>query len=482
MGPRAGPDDSPAGARPAMSHRLRHGLCALGACAAAALVLLPRDALPFTWLGTSLAFDQRDVRVFNNFADPEANDNTTPHPTWPGATGAPQAIWKAAAEWGSARHGDGEGDPSQPGDVGSGGANFDVNWQGLATDIGTVDANVVSAISSCGGGIVSFIESVPGGWRLRLCDDWLWDDGPGTVLAPGAFDIQGLVTHEYGHILGLGHSNVAGATMFASLSGDGIAARSIEADDRAGVQFIYGAAALAKPRIDSALPGALLVISGANFAAVGNEVWFTRAAPNPSGAPLVVSGVSATLGGTRIELAIPAGAGPGDVLVRAPGAASGALLSNAFPLDPTGCPAPAVYCTPKTSSQGCVPEISAVGVPSASAGSGFVVACDGVPSGMIGLLFYSKDGAAAVPFQGGTLCLSGALTRTPGQNSGGTLPAGSACDGHFDLDFNAWIASGQDPLLALDSTVWSQWWFRDPGFAPPNASGLSAAAAFLVCP
>jgi hypothetical protein len=465
-----------------MSHRIPSGLLALSACAAAALVILPPDALAFVWLGTSMPFDGRDVRVFNNFADPESNDNVTPHATWPGAIGATQAIWKGVSEWGSAPHGDGEGDPSQPGGIGSGGANFDVNWGGLATGIGPTDGNTVSAIASCGGGITVIVESSPSGWRMRLCDNLLWDDGPGTVLAPGALDIQATVTHEYGHLLGLGHSNVGGSTMFATISGNGVSMRSIEADDKAGIQFIYGAAAPTKPRIDSALPGALLVISGANFGAAGNEVWFTPAGPNPSGAPLVVSGVSSTLGGTRIALAIPAGAGPGDVLVRAPGAATGAILSNAFPLDPNGCPPPAVYCAAKTSSQGCVPAISAVGTPSASAGSGFVVACDGVPSGMIGLLFYSRDGAAAVPFQGGTLCLSGALTRTPGQGSGGTLPAGSACDGHFDLDFNAWIASGADPLLALDSTVWSQWWFRDPGFAPPNASGLSDAVAFLVCP
>jgi len=465
-----------------MSHRIPASVFALSACAAAALVILPPDAVAFVWLGTSMPFDRRDVRVFNNFADPQANDNLTPHPTWPGATGAPQAIWKAVAEWGSARHGDGEGDPSQPGDVGSGGANFDVNWGGLATGIGPIDGNVVSALSSCGGGITVLVEGGPGGWRMRLCDDLLWDDGPGTQLAPNALDIQGIVAHEYGHLLGLGHSNVAGATMFPTLSGNGVSARSIAADDQAGIQFIYGAAAATKPRIDSALPGAQLVLSGANFGAVGNEVWFTPAGPNPSGAPLVVSGLIATQGGTRIALSIPAGAGPGDVLVRAPGAATGALLSNAFPLDPNGCPPPAVYCTAKTSSQGCVPAISAVGTPSASAGSGFTIACDDVPSGMFGLLFYSRSGAGAAPFQGGTLCISGALTRTPGQNSGGTLPPGSQCDGHFDLDFNSWIASGADPLLAADSTVWAQWWFRDPGFAPPNGSGLSDAVAFLVCP
>src|SRR5688572_9228877 len=212
-----------------MSHRIRSGLLAVSAGAAAALVLLPADAVAFVWLGTSMPFDARDVRVFNNFADVTANDNVTPHPTWPGAVGAAQAIWKAVSEWGSARHGDGEGDPSQPGDVGSGGANFDVSWGGNATGIGPIDGNVVSALSSCGGGLIVFVEGGPAGWRMRLCDEWLWDDGPGTQLAPGALDIQATVTHEYGHLIGLGHSNVAGSTMFPAISGNGVSARSIEA-------------------------------------------------------------------------------------------------------------------------------------------------------------------------------------------------------------------------------------------------------------
>jgi hypothetical protein len=41
------------------------------------------------------------------------------------------AIWKGVSEWGSELHGgNGLGDPTQT--VGSGGANFDVSWQGNA--------------------------------------------------------------------------------------------------------------------------------------------------------------------------------------------------------------------------------------------------------------------------------------------------------------------------------------------------------------
>jgi hypothetical protein len=48
-------------------------------------------------------------------------------------------------------------------------------------------------------------------------------------------DLQNTVTHEGGHLLGLGHSNVAGSTMEASTQSNmEITKRTLEADDRAG--------------------------------------------------------------------------------------------------------------------------------------------------------------------------------------------------------------------------------------------------------
>ena len=456
-------------------------LSALLALLVASFLLAPRRAGAYVLLSHSLGLDQRDARVFDNLADPEANDNTAPHPSWPGATGAELAVWKALAEWGSRLHGDGAGDPSQPGDVGSGAAAFDISWQGAAPSPGGSGDNVVSALPLCGGGLIAFTEVGAGGWRIRLCDDWLWDDGPGTTLAAGALDIQGVLAHEFGHALGLAHSIVSGSTMYPVASGNGVAARSIEADDVSGLQALYGAAGAGKARIDFVLfSGGTLTVGGEGFAPSGNELWFTYASVNPSGAPVIAAGLVASQGGTRLELAsLPALAGPGDLLVRVPGS-TGAALSNAFPFDPQACSAPVTYCTAKVNSLGCSPAIGSSGQPGASAGSGFVVAADNVLNNVSGLFFYGTSGAASVPFQGGFLCLLGPVKRTPVQSSGGNPPPSTDCSGRFGLDFNAWIASGSDPSLAAGSEVYGQFWSRDPG--SPSGSNLTDALALVVCP
>jgi hypothetical protein len=117
-------------------------------------------------------------------------------------------------------------------------------------------------------------------------------------------------------------------------------ARSIEADDKAGIQCVYGAAPLTKPTIAATVADAgagTLTIHGANFDALDNEIWLTSAtASAPGSDPIVrVPGVASQGGGTVITLAIPAGAGPGDVIVNTPGP-GGATLSNAFPTDLVG--------------------------------------------------------------------------------------------------------------------------------------------------
>jgi len=61
-----------------------------------------------------------------------------------------------------------------------------------------------------------------------------------TVAIPppgGRFDLVTVAAHEFGHSLGLDHTNVAGALMFPSYSGPH---RFLAPDDTAGIQSIYG--------------------------------------------------------------------------------------------------------------------------------------------------------------------------------------------------------------------------------------------------
>ena len=55
----------------------------------------------------------------------------------------------------------------------------------------------------------------------------------------GEYDIDGVMVHEVGHVIGLGHSNVTGSTMYPSVSSCNSANRTLEADDLAGMRALY---------------------------------------------------------------------------------------------------------------------------------------------------------------------------------------------------------------------------------------------------
>jgi len=345
-------------------------ILAAGGLAVAAAVLgtlsLPTSTAAFTTIGGSLGTTQRDFRVWNNFTDVQANNNTAPHVNFPGQTGAVMAIWKGAAEWASQPvGGTGSGDtgPSNP-VIGSGGANLDLMFQGLATSAGNTNQNIHSELGGSSGGVLAFTETpIADGWRILYYASWTWQDGPANVTS--GIDLQGVACHEIGHSVGLGHTGTGGATMFASISGTGVAQRSAEADDIAGVQSIYGVKSASKPSIIGLAGdknvGANLIINGSNFSATGGEVWFTKVSGD--GVPQKVTGVASTGGGTQITVTVPSGVMDGEVMVKTSGTGN-ASLSNAFPIDlgaPAGDPPLVNSINPSTGPAGGFTPIQILG-------------------------------------------------------------------------------------------------------------------------
>ncbi len=299
-----------------------------------------RSAEGFGLLGHSLGLTQRDFRTNVSFDDSTASNNTSPHVNFPGQLGAEMAIWKGAVEWSSTSHGNGTGDPVGGNSLGSGGANFDTHWQGQTTSTANF-ANIVNVLPGFSGTTLAFQIGGGGGWNISYYDGHVWDDGPGTV-AGGRYDIQGIMTHEYGHALGLDHTGVGGATMTPSIGAGQEFARSIAGDDIAGVQAIYGASAATKPVITgisgSFGAGQTLTITSTNLSAVNNKVWFTNSAAN--GSIVKVEFLSSGGGGTTLDVTVPGTAADGDILVQR-NQAGGQSLSQPWPFNfDDGVPVP----------------------------------------------------------------------------------------------------------------------------------------------
>lgn len=55
----------------------------------------------------------------------------------------------------------------------------------------------------------------------------------------GEFYIEGIMVHEVGHVIGIGHSNVAGSTMYPSVGYCNNGPASLENDDRAAEADLY---------------------------------------------------------------------------------------------------------------------------------------------------------------------------------------------------------------------------------------------------
>jgi hypothetical protein len=90
-----------------------------------------------------------------------------------------------------------------------------------------------------------------GSWKINDADivtnstgyNWTSQgEDPGGAGCSSEIFVEGVMVHEVGHGLGLGHSGVAGATMYASVSYCNNNPATTEADDDSGIVSLYGAA------------------------------------------------------------------------------------------------------------------------------------------------------------------------------------------------------------------------------------------------
>src|SRR5437764_546751 len=118
----------------------------------------------------------------------------------------------------------------------------------------------------------------------------------GTV---GTYDLEATLTHEIGHLLGLEHSAVLGATMQPRQAKNGffnlpaLTPRTLSDDDRAGIRALYGARL--GTGAHGAIAGTLTFVSGAPI--FGANVW----AEETETGRVVASNITLQNGAYRIE-------------------------------------------------------------------------------------------------------------------------------------------------------------------------------------
>lgn len=126
------------------------------------------------------------------------------------------------------------------------GAAFTYVYGGRVNDTSTGydGRNVIIFRNTSNGSAFASTYCWANGSGLVDCDIVFWDEAAtfvtGTSGCSRAAYIEDIAAHELGHALGLGHSKVTEATMYPSYPWCSQELRTLDADDIAGVQALYG--------------------------------------------------------------------------------------------------------------------------------------------------------------------------------------------------------------------------------------------------
>ncbi len=145
---------------------------------------------------------------------------------------------------------------------------------------------------------------------------------------------------------------------------------------------------------------------------------------------------------------------------------------------------PIVYCTAGTTTNGCVPAISANALPNVTNTAGCVVSVANLEGQKQGLIFYgvNNNGFTPNPWGAGSsfTCVKAPTQRTGSQNSGGIA---GLCNGSFGILWDSYQSANSSALgnpFAPGDRVYVQAWFRDP--AAPKTTNLSDALELTYLP
>lgn len=158
--------------------------------------------------------------------------------------------------------------------------------------------------------------------------------------------------------------------------------------------------------------------------------------------------------------------------------------TSAIPLECYG--SATTYCTAGTSLSGCVPSISGVGTPSATAAAGFSINLSNSEGNKQGLMFYGINGqllggAPWGPGSSSTLCVKAPTQRTPLQPLSGTV---GNCDANYSIDWNQYMAFNGGAVgnpRSIGEIFDAQYWYRD-NTAAVKSTSLSNALHFVLAP
>jgi len=120
---------------------------------------------------------------------------------------------------------------------------FAYTGRSTQTTTGYDGLNLVVFRNASSGSAIATTYYWSSGSRIVDADIVFWDAAfqffAGVTGCSGGFYIEDIAAHEFGHALGMGHSAIQAATMYPSTSACNANNRTLDADDLAGILFLY---------------------------------------------------------------------------------------------------------------------------------------------------------------------------------------------------------------------------------------------------